>query len=98
MKKITITTTAFCLVTLLIGCANEVNVPETVQVQTAPVTGEVIVKHVLTIELPTIFTDTCRQAHPNDEVAYQSCVTQYINQLIQIINGINPNQLPIGDL
>lgn len=93
MIKLILTLAVFCL--LGTACNNKAEVPATVQVQTAPVTGEIIVRHVMQIELPTIFTDTCRQAHPNDEVAYQACVTNYINQLIQIINGINPNQLPV---
>lgn len=83
------------VITTLAACGNKVSIPETVQVQTAPVTGEIVVKHVIQIELPTIFTDTCRQRYPADEAAYQQCVTAYIEQLIKIIQGINPGQLPV---
>jgi proline dehydrogenase len=81
------------------GCYNSgnVKVPENVntQVQVAPVTGEIIVKHIMTIELPTVFTDTCKQQHPNDEAAYNACVAKYIEELLKIINSINPGQLPV---
>lgn len=93
MKNIIITLSVFCL----IGCGNqnEVKVPENVNVNVAPVTGEVIVKHVLSIELPTVFTDTCKAQHPNDPVAYNACVAKYIEELIRILNSINPNDLPV---
>lgn len=80
----------------LSSCGNKVEVPRNVsaQVQVQPVTGEIVVKHVLSIELPTVFTDSCRATFPNDEAGYQKCVTDYIDQIIKIISGINPNQLP----
>jgi hypothetical protein len=92
MFKILVLLLASCLM----ACGNKVEVPENVntQVQVQPVTGEIIVKHVLSIELPTVFTDSCRTQFPADEVAYQKCVTDYINQIIKIIGGINPSQLP----
>ena len=86
----------------LISCNNKAEVPATVQVNTAPVTGEVIVKHVITMELPTVFTDTCRAKYNDRDytnaeeraVLYNKCVADYINELIKIINGITPPQLP----
>lgn len=82
---------------LTAGCGNnnKAEVPANVNVTTGPVTGEIIIKHVLSIELPTVFTDTCKSQHPTDEVAYNECVTKYINELLKIINSINPGQLPV---
>lgn len=82
-------------VAMLVSCANRVEVPENVNVQVQPVTGEVIVKHVLSLELPAVFTDNCRQQFPNDAVAYNKCVTDYINSILQIINGLDPSQIPV---
>lgn len=84
-----------CVFMVACGNQNEVKVPEQVNVSVAPVTGEVIVKHVLSIELPTVFTDTCKAQHPNDTVAYNACVAKYIEELIRILNSINPNELPV---
>ena len=82
------------------ACNNSgnVKVPDQVNttVQVQPVTGEIIVKHVITMELPTIFTDTCRQQHLNDQAAYNDCVVKYINELIKLLNSINPGQLPVA--
>ena len=88
---------AIALASCLIACGNKVELPENVntQVQVQPVTGEVVVRHIFQIELPTVFTDSCRTQFPTDEAAYQKCVTDYINQIIKIIGGINPNQLPV---
>lgn len=77
------------------GNNNRAEVPETVTVNSGPVTGEITIKHVITIELPTIFTNTCKSQHPTDEEAYNECVTKYINELLKIINSINPGQLPV---
>lgn len=96
MIKLILTLAAFCL--LGTACNNKAEVPATVQVQTAPVTGEVIVRHVMQIELPTVFTDSCKQQFQNDDAGYNKCVSDYINSIIKIINGIDPNQLPNGDL
>ena len=93
MKKTILILTLFAIV----SCGNnvETKVPEKIEVQTAPVTGEIVIKHIMQIELPTIFTDTCKKQHPNDEAAYQDCVAKYIEQLIKIIGSINPGQLPV---
>lgn len=76
------------------ACYNSGNVKVPEQVNTTvtvqPVTGEIIVKHVMSIELPSIFTDTCKQQFPNDEAAYNKCVTDYINDIIKIIGGLTP--------
>ena len=90
------------LIAILSACNNKAEVPATVQVNATPVTGEVIVKHVITMELPAVFTDTCRakyndRDYPNPEersVLYNKCVADYINELIKILNGITPPQLP----
>lgn len=107
MRKIVIMLSIAALLGL-VGCANDtkVSVPENIKadVQVQPITGEVIFKHVLTIELPSVFTDSCRarfneQTHPNVEersLLYNKCITDYINSLMSIINSINPNQLPAG--
>lgn len=87
---------------LPMGCNNKAEVPATIQVNAAPVTGEVIVKHVITMELPTVFTDTCRakyneRDYPNPEertILYNKCVADYINELIKILGSITPPQLP----
>lgn len=83
----------FSLIVLATSCANKVEVPATVAVNVAPVTGEITVKHVIQLELPTVFTDSCRQQFPDDEIAYNTCVAEYINDIISIIGNINPEQL-----
>lgn len=84
----------FLLIFSTISCANRVEVPETITVNTPPVTGEITVKHIITLQLPTIFTDSCKSQFPDDEVAYNACITEYINSLLTLINGLNPGQLP----
>lgn len=95
MIKLILTLAASCL---LISCNNKAEVPATIQVQAAPVTGEIIVRHIMQIELPTVFTDSCKQQFPNDDAGYNKCVSDYINSIIKIINGIDPNQIPTGGL
>lgn len=75
---------------LATSCANRVEVPKNVDVAVAPISGEVIIKHVISIELPAVFTDSCRQQFPNDPVAYNACVAGYIQDIIKIIGSINP--------
>lgn len=84
----------FSLIVLATSCANRVEVPAAVAVNVAPVTGEITVKHVLSIELPTVFTDSCKSQFPEDETAYNACITDYINSLLAIINNLQPGQLP----
>ncbi|NJO65130.1 MAG: hypothetical protein HC836_45590 [Richelia sp. RM2_1_2] len=84
-----------CMFLTACGNNNSAEVPANIKVETGPVTGEIVVKHVITIELPTVFTDSCKSQHPDDEVAYNECVTKYINELLNIINSINPEQLPV---
>jgi len=72
------------------SCANRVEVPKNVDVAVAPVSGEIIVKHVISIELPAVFTDSCRQQFPDDPVGYNACVAAYIQDIIKIIGSINP--------
>lgn len=91
------------------GCMNKVEVPNKVEnCFKDPVTGactnhaDITVTHVITIELPTIFTDTCKKTW-NDvdfpdqtvrDVGYNKCVTDYINQLMNLVKGLNPATLP----
>jgi len=92
----------------LIGCANKVEVPATVeQCFRDPKTGEctnqveVTVKHIISIELPQVFTDFCKTKwnetdYPDPvvrEVGYQQCISDYINQLLSLVNGLNPQDL-----
>lgn len=94
---------------LMIGCMNKVEVPAKVeQCFKDPKTGEctnqveVTVRHIISIELPTVFTDSCRKKfnetdYPDAvvrEAGYQQCITDYINQLMSVVNGLNPQDLP----
>lgn len=92
---------------LLIGCANKVEVPAKVEqcfknTETGTCTNSVVVKHIITIELPKAFTDTCDAKYPVTEYPdpsirdplYQKCISDYISQLMSIIKGVNPSDLP----
>jgi hypothetical protein len=82
-------------VTLVLGaCANQFSIPSDIngnaKVEVAPVTGEVIVRHLIQIELPTVLSDDCKRKFPNDVEAYNACVSEYIKYLISIINQVPP--------
>lgn len=98
------------VLSLLPSCNNSgnVKVPENINanITTAPVTGEVVVKHIISLELPTVFTDTCKakyndRDYPNAEeraIGYNKCVADYINELVRILGSITPPQLPVPTL
>lgn len=93
---------------LLAGCAPSVNVPATVettqciQKSDGSCTSELEVRHVITVELPTILTDNCKKIwneidYPDQatrDAGYNSCVSEYINSLLELIRGIKPADLP----
>lgn len=90
------------------GCNNRVDVPTQVtQCIKDSVTGEctnqvfVTIKHVVSIELPEVFTDSCKAlynetTYPDPiirESLYQTCITNYINQVLDIIKSLNPKNI-----
>lgn len=93
---------------LFLGCAPSVNVPSTVETTqciktaTGTCTSELMVKHVISIELPAVLTDSCRATwNPTDfpdeairNAGYNKCVQDYINSILELIKGINPSDLP----
>lgn len=80
------------LVLLIVACGNKVEVPSQIEtkVNVSPVTGEITVRHIIQIELPTVLSDDCKNKYPNDETAYNACVSEYIKYLISIINQVPP--------
>lgn len=93
----------------LTGCMNKVEVPAKVeQCFKDPKTGEctnqveVTVKHIITLELPTVFTDQCKAIwnetdYPDKSIrdaGYNACISEYINSLLDIINNLNPQDIP----
>jgi hypothetical protein len=98
------------LIGLISSCANKVEVPAKIeQCFKDPKTGEctnqaeITVRHIISIELPTVFTDQCKATwneidYPDSVVrnaGYQKCISDYINQLLSVINGLNPSDLPV---
>lgn len=89
---------AILAILALTACGNQFSVPAdintnvngNVKVEVAPVTGEVIVRHLIQIELPTVLSDDCKRKFPNDVEAYNACVSEYIKYLISIINQVPP--------
>lgn len=89
---------AILAVLALSACGNRFEVPAdintnvngTVKVEVVPVTGEVTVRHLIQIELPTVLSDDCKRKFPNDIEAYNACVSEYIKYLISIINQVPP--------
>lgn len=88
---------------MLVACAPKVEVPANVTTcvqdkETGVCSNDMNVKHTITIELPTVLTDSCRKQfnstdYPDPtarESGYQACVSEYINQLLEIINGFQP--------
>ena len=95
-----------CLV--VSSCANKVEVPaqvtttQCIQDSQGKCTTNFEVRHVIAIELPTVLTDQCRQTwnatdFPDEavrEAGYNSCVSEYINSLLELVRGIGPVDLP----
>jgi len=95
--------------TFIIGCNNNVKTEVPAKIEncfkneTGECTNVVIVKHIISIEVPSVFTDQCRTKYnvtdyPDPvirESLYNQCVADYINQLTNIINSLNPNNLPV---
>lgn len=91
---------------LTISCANKVETSVPAKIEhcfkddvTGKCTSEITVKHVVTIEMPTQFIQTCEDKYkdtpePEKTVLIQECISGYTDQIIDIINGINPNDLP----
>lgn len=93
----------------LTGCMNKVEVPNKVeQCFKDPKTGEctneavINVKHTISIELPSVFTDECKRIwnetdYPDKSIrdaGYNACITDYINSLMELLNNLNPTDLP----
>lgn len=93
-----------------IGCGNKVEIPNTVnQCFKDPKTGEctnhadITVRHIISIELPTVFTDQCRTQfnetdYPDPVIRaakYNKCISDYINSLLSVINGLDPATIPV---
>lgn len=97
-------------IAVIAGCAGpKIEVPASVDMcikdsVTGKCTNETVVRHVISVELPSILTDSCRAKwnetdYPDEAVrnaGYNACVSDYINQIVQIIQGINPADLPTG--
>lgn len=95
-----------------IGCMNKVEVPNKVeQCFKDPKTGEctnqaeVIVRHIISIELPAVFTDECKakwndRDYPDPVVraaGYNQCIAAYMNDIIKAIQGFNPASIPLPE-
>jgi hypothetical protein len=91
---------------LLVSCANKVETSVPAKIEhcfkddaTQKCTSEITVKHVVTIEMPTQFIQTCEDKYkdtpePEKTILIQECISGYTDQIISIINGINPVDLP----
>lgn len=94
------------LLLFMISCGNKVETSVPAKIEhcfkddvTGKCTSEITVKHVVTIEMPTQFIQTCEDKYkdtpePEKTVLIQECISGYTDQIIDIINGINPNNLP----
>ena len=93
-----------------IGCMNTIKAEVPSQVETCIKDSkgecsnqvEITVKHIISIELPTVFTDACTatwndQDYPDKSIrdaGYNACVSEYINSLLEIIGNLSPTDLP----
>ncbi|HBI00884.1 MAG TPA: hypothetical protein DDY18_04590 [Flavobacterium sp.] len=93
----------------LTGCGNKVEVPQKVeQCFKDPKTGDctnqvnVTITHIITIQLPDAFTDECKRIwnetdYPDKSIrdaGYNQCIADYLDQIADIINGLNPSDIP----
>lgn len=103
MKRLTV----LLLVLFSAGCMNKLQVPDKIEAciqdpETKKCTNQAVVKHIITLELPTILTDTCKAAwseaaYPDQqtrEAGYNKCVSDYISSILALINDIRPEELP----
>lgn len=92
----------------MLGCGNKVEVPsqvttiQCIQDAQGKCTTSLDVKHIISLELPTVLTDQCKIVwnetdYPDKtirEAGYNKCISDYINSLLELIKGINPTDLP----
>lgn len=87
---------------LLTSCFNQVKVPEKVKTEacfkddkTGQCTTEIIVKHVITIEVPVALINDCVDQfkdlpEPDKTLQTQACISKYTDDLINLIKGLTP--------
>lgn len=94
---------------IAVGCSGpKIEVPakvettQCIQGTDGKCTSDINVHHTISIELPIVLTDSCRQTwnettYPDEAIrvaGYNACVSDYINSLQQLVNSIQPTDLP----
>jgi hypothetical protein len=87
---------------LLTSCFNQVKAPDKITTEacfkddkTGKCTAEVVVKHVITIEVPVALINDCVDQYkdlpePDKTLQTQECINQYTEDLVNLIKGLTP--------
>lgn len=88
----------------LTSCFNKASVPETVETcfkdeKTGKCTTELTVRHIITIEVPVALVNDCVEQfkdlpEPDKTLQTQACIQKYTDDLINLIKGITPVDVP----